>query len=155
MSEWLSQISDFLTTKYPEIIAILTSSAFVWWLTKFLCSLIIIKIQNKTKDKFSKPIADEFKALRDENTLLKIEIKEMLTKHSLDTKENIKLALEQEANKKKLAYEQIMNEQVPVIEQPIEQPVVVEEVVEEVVEPVVEEKPKTEFKVAKRVIDEQ
>lgn len=145
MSEFLAQTSDVIASYLPVVIALFTSSGFIWYLAKFLCSLILDKIRNKTKDKFSKPILDEVKQLRAEQ-------KQIQEEQGKQIVELVKKAFEEEAERKRVAYEQIMHKPVvePIVEPAVETLVIDEPVVEEVVE-----KKETEYKVAKRVIADE
>lgn len=156
MGEVLSQISDVLTAKWPEILAILTSTGFAYYIFKLIVGLIITRVQNKTKDKFSKPILEELQKVKKENENFKEEIKQLLIEHNNDSDNRIKKAFEEEASKKAIAYEEVLNEKLPAETEEVVVPVVEVENVEPVVEtPVVEEQPEpvVEQKViAKRVI---
>lgn len=159
MGEVLAQISDVLTAKWPEILAILTSTGFTYYVLKLIVSLIVTRVQNKTKEKFSKPILAEMEKVKNSQEQIKEEIKQLLIEHNAESDNRIKKAFEEEAERKALAYEEVLNEQLPVKEEEIKENVVevveaenVEEILEE---QVVEEQPEPiqEQKViAKRVI---
>ena len=154
MGEILSQISDVLTAKLPEIIAIVTSGGFAFYLFKLLCSLIVTKIQNKTKEKFSKPILNELEEVKAGYETLKDEIKQLLAEHNAESDNRIKKAFEEEAERKAVAYQEVLNEELVIEKEEVVEPVVevvkpenVEQVLEEEIEPIKETKT-----VAKRVI---
>ena len=152
MGEILSQISDVLTAKWPEILAILTSTGAACFIFKFLCSWLITIIQNKTKEKFSKPILEELQQVKKAQENLKEEMAQLLIEHNNESDNRIKKAFEEEAERKALAYAEVLNEELPV-EEEVTITEVVEPVIEEpVVEPVVEEQPEEQKIIAKRVI---
>lgn len=146
MTDILAQASDLITSRLPELIALFTSSGVVWYLLRFLCGLLLDKIRNKTKDKFSKPILDEVKQLRAEQK----QIQEVQGKEIVEL---VRKAFEEEAERKRVAYEQVMHKPVvePTAKKPVKNPVVVEPIVEDVVE----KKEPSEYKVAKRVITDE
>ena len=144
MSEFLAKASDVITSRLPELIALFTSTGAVWYLLKFLCSLLLDKIRNKTKDKFSQPILAEVKQLREEQ-------KQIQEEQGKQIVELVKKAFEEEAERKRVAYEEVMHK--PVEETKVEEKLVEIDIIEEPkIEEVVEKKETTEFKVAKRVI---
>lgn len=150
MSEFLAKASDLITSMLPSLIAICTSSGLVWHLAKFLFGLLLDKIRNKTKDKFSQPILFEIKVLRDEQKRIQEEQGKQIV-------ELVKKAFEEEAERKRVAYEEVMHKPVeePIIEEKVEEPIVEEVIEEPIVEEVVEKKEPTEYKVAKRVIADE
>lgn len=60
MSEWTAQLSDFLTAKWGEIIAILSSSAFVTFLLTVLGKFILTAIENRARRKTELPLLKQF-----------------------------------------------------------------------------------------------
>jgi hypothetical protein len=156
--ERLTQISDFLTNNWATIMGVLTGTGLGWYLVRLLFRLVVVRIESKTKGKFSKPILDAIAKQEVKNREFEQRICEKIETHNLEIDNKLKVAFEEEEAKKRKAYEDIMSESVPetIIEETTE---VVEEVIEEtegVNEPPVEEEKKpSEFKRAKRVIEDE
>lgn len=156
--ERLTQLSDFLTNNWATIMGVLTGTGLGWYLVRLLFRLVVVRIESKTKGKFSKPILDAIALQEVKNREFEQRICEKIETHNLEIDNKLKVAFEEEEAKKRKAYEDIMSESVPetIIEDTTE---VVEEVVEEtevVNEPPVEEEKKpSEFKRAKRVIEDE
>lgn len=146
MSDILARASDLILSYLPVVISLFISSGFIWYLARFLCMLIIDKIRNKTKDKFSKPIFKEIQQLREEQ-------KQIQEQQGKQIVELVKKAFEEEAERKRVAYEEVMHK--PIVETIIEKAVEVPAIEEPKVEEVVEKKEPTEYKVAKRVIADE
>lgn len=155
--ERLTQLSDFLTNNWATIMGVLTGTGLGWYLVRLLFRFVVLRIESKTKGKFSKPILDAIAKQEVKNREFEERICEKIETHNLEIDNKLKVAFEEEETKKRKAYEDIMNESVPetIIEDTTE---VVEEVVEEtevVNEPAVEEKKPSEFKRAKRIIEDE
>lgn len=156
--ERLTQLSDFLTNNWATIMGVLTGTGLGWYLVRLLFRFVVVRIESKTKGKFSKPILDAIAKQEVKNREFEQRICEKIETHNLEIDNKLKVAFEEEEAKKRKAYEDIMSESVPetIIEDTTE---VVEEVIEEtevVNEPPVEEEKKpSEFKRAKRVIEDE
>jgi uncharacterized protein (DUF2267 family) len=157
MSATLSQISDWLTNNLPQIVALIFSSSFGIYLFKFLCNLITLKIQNKTKDKFSQPILTKIDELENKFIQTTENVEQLINKNNETFDEKIKLAFGEEAKKKADAYEKIMSQplNVKIDKEVIKQ---VKEELKKEIQPVIEEEQKeenveeSEFTVVERVI---
>lgn len=157
--EKLTQISDFLTNNWATIMGVLTGTGLGWYLVRLLFRLVVVRIESKTKGKFSKPILDAIAKQEVKNREFEERICDKIETHNLEIDNKLKVAFEEEEAKKRKAYEDIMSESVPetIVEETTE---IVEQVVEEetegVNEPAVaEEKKPSEFKRAKRIIEDE
>lgn len=144
MSASLSQISDWLTTNLPQIIAVIFSSSFGIFFFKFLCNLVTLKIQNKTKGQFSKPILSKIDELEKKYVEATENVAQLINKNNEKFDEKIKLAFENEAKNKAEAYEKIMNK-------PIDVKIVEEEVKQEIKQEIKDEVQPVEKKVDKPI----
>lgn len=58
--EWFNKLSDVITDKWPQIVAIFTSSAFITFALTVLGKLILTAIENKARRKTEAPLLDQF-----------------------------------------------------------------------------------------------
>lgn len=155
--ERLTQISDFLTNNWATIMGVLTGTGLGWYLVRLLFRLIVVRIESKTKGKFSKPILNAIEEQEVKNREFEQRICEKIDAHNLEIDNKLRVAFEEEEAKKRKAYEDIMSESVPetIVEDTTGVVEEVEEETEGINEPAVEEKKPSEFKRAKRVIEDE
>lgn len=113
--EWFTKLSDTITEKWPQVIAIFTSSAFVTFAFTVLGKLILTAIDNRARKKTEVPLLNQFTKFED---ALSERINELEEKNNimmeyyvqaLDTKLNDTLIEYQ--NKKTQLYNDIYDEQ--------------------------------------------
>lgn len=63
MSGAFNQVSDWLATYWPTIVAIVTSSTFVYMLMRFIIQLILIKVRAKTTKGINEEVVKKYTAL--------------------------------------------------------------------------------------------
>ena len=176
MSEFFTGLSDFFANNWGQLVAIFTSSTLLPTLASCIFKAFITKSHNKSIKNLISKVDEKFESIEIELVALEDKYKNMSKEHLDEFKKALKEFAEQYSSAKKQLCEKIVagkekvkevlaeadklatefeekieeiQEQTPIIE---EEPVV-EEVQEDVVE-VVEETPKTDVKVAKRVIVE-
>lgn len=169
--EWFTKLSDVITQKWPQVIAIFTSSAFVTFAFTLLGKLILTAIDNRARKKTEVPLLKQFtqfeNALSERFNQLEKSNNEMMDQYvqALDTKLNNTLIEYQ--NKKTQLYNDIYEEQVQREEVLIksvktapesgetisDNQIVVEEEKAVIVEDSAAKTPVVEYKVAKRVIN--
>ena len=174
MSEFFTGLSDFFTQNWGQLVAILTSSTLLPTIVSCVFKAFITKSQNKSIKGLISQVDEKFNSI--ETKLVEIEEKyKDLSKESLEQfKGVLKEFAEQYSNAKKQLCEKIVagkevvkevlaeadklatefETKVEALEEQVEQDTVEEEPIEETPE-VVEETPKTDVKVAKRVIIEE
>lgn len=170
---WLTTLSDIITEKWPQVIAIFTSSAFITFALTLLGKLILTAIDNHARKKTEKPLFDRFTEMEKsfENRLTQLELKnnELMNNYvgQLDNKINTTLIKYQQT--KTELYEEIYNDQEKskeiIIERIKKQPETDENVIPEqiagekqIVSQDVNLETKTansEYKIAKRVINNE
>lgn len=113
--EWFTKLSDVITEKWPQVIAIFTSSAFITFAFTVLGKLILTAIDNRARKKTEVPLLGQFtkfeKALNERFNQLESANNEMMNGYiqALDTKLNQTLIDYQ--NKKTQLYNDIYEEQ--------------------------------------------
>ena len=112
--EWFTKLSDTITEKWPQVIAIFTSSAFVTFALTVLGKLILTAIDNRARKKTELPLLNQFekfeKALSERIKTLEETNNSMIENYvqALDAKLNDTLIEYQ--NKKAKLYNDIYDE---------------------------------------------
>ena len=175
MSEFFTGLSDFFANNWGQLVAIFTSSTLLPTIVSCIFKAFITKSHNKSIKNLISKVDDKFESIEIELVALEEKYKNMSKEHLEEFKKALKEFAEEYSSAKKQLCEKIVagkekvvlaevdklatefeekieeiQEQVPVIE---EIPVVEE--VQETTAEVIEEVPKTDVKVAKRVIVEE
>lgn len=172
MSEFFTGLSDFFTNNWGQLVAIFTSSTLLPTIVSCIFKAFITKSHNKSIKNLISKVDEKFESIEIELVALEEKYKNMSKEHLDEFKKALKEFAEQYSSAKKQLCEKIVagkekvkevlaeadklatefEEKIEELQEPVieEQPVV-EEVQEAPVE-VVEETPKTDVKVAKRVI---
>lgn len=110
----MSEFIQVITSRLPEVLTIIIGAILSFVSSEFFMRLIIHKIQNRTKDKFSAPIYKEIQGIR----------QDMKNAQEEQGKYIVKLvdeAFEKEAERKKKVYKEITSQEVKAVEEkPVE-----------------------------------
>jgi hypothetical protein len=110
----MSEFIQVITSRLPEVLTIVIGAILSFVSSEFFMRLIIHKIQNRTKDKFSAPIYKEIQGIR----------QDMKNAQEEQGKYIVKLvdeAFEKEAERKKKVYKEITSQEVKAVEEkPVE-----------------------------------
>ena len=178
MSEFFTGLSDFFTNNWGQIVAILSSSTIIPTIISGIFKAFTTKSQNKSIKKLITAVDDKFNAIETQITNVETKYKNIGKEYVEEFKKTLKEVANDYSNAKKEMCDKIvagkdkvkdvllevdkiteeisdkMIELQPLLEEAglLQDVPVVEETVEEVQEEKVEEAPKSDVKVAKRVI---
>ena len=110
----MSEFIQVITSRLPEVLTILIGAILSFVGSEFFMKLIIHKIQNRTKDKFSAPIYKEIQGIRQDMKKAQEEQGKYIVKL-------VDEAFEKEAERKKKVYKEITSQEVKAVEEkPVE-----------------------------------
>lgn len=110
----MSEFIQVITSRLPEVLTILIGAILSFVSSEFFMRLIIHKIQNRTKDKFSAPIYKEIQGIRQDMKKAQEEQGKYIVKL-------VDEAFEKEAERKKKVYKEITSQEVKAVEEkPVE-----------------------------------
>lgn len=170
---WVTELSDFFTTHWGEILAILTSSTVLPTIVSCIFKAFVTKSQSKSIKKLISAVDDKFNSIETKLAAMEEQFKSLSEGQLEQYKEVLKEFAEEYAKAKKQLCDKIvagkdavktvleeaekvaeeLEEKLEWVGAPVEEPEPQEE--ELLVKELVEETPKTKTKVAKRVIVEE
>lgn len=110
----MSEFIQVITSRLPEVLTIIIGAILSFVSSEFFMRLIIHKIQNRTKDKFSAPIYNEIQGIRQDMKKAQEEQGKYIVKL-------VDEAFEKEAERKKQVYKEITSQEVKAVEEkPVE-----------------------------------
>lgn len=156
VSSFFEQASDFITAKWPEVLAILTSATVLPVLISFGLKLLIARVQRKTNKEINAPLKEEIAQLRAELKTTKTEVKEQfdasIKEMSNEFADQQNKVLKQYKESKKKAFKKIIEEEALKIETQPKVEVVIPK--EEPPKPVEEIEPVAEEPKVEQIIEE-